>query len=85
MESYWAYAEKAETPELAADQPQAGHDHPASAAGAADSPLSYLVTHTGRVYLVTPQRQLLLMYPFEFKAEDLRSDLIYLLGQGERR
>lgn len=85
MESYWAYAEKAETPELAADQPQADHDHPASAVGAVASPPSYLVTHTGRVYLVTPQRQLLLMYPFEFKAEDLRSDLIYLLEQGERR
>lgn len=83
MESYWAYAEKAETPELAADQPQAGHEHSESAAdAAADSLPSYLVMHTGRVYLVTPQRQLLLMYPFEFNAEDLRSDLIYMLDQG---
>ncbi len=42
---------------------------------------NYLVMHTGRVYLVTPRRELLLTYPSELTAEDLQSDLIYLLKQ----
>lgn len=69
LKSYWAYAEK--------DQPlettQApGHDTTGT---------PYLVTHTGRVYLVTSQRELLLTYPTDLSADDLRSDLSYLLSQ----
>jgi protein SCO1/2 len=44
-----------------------------------DSALGYLVNHTARLYLIDPQRQLLLQYPFGFQAEDLQSDLAYLL------
>lgn len=73
MKAYWAYAEKEGAPQLAADPSQAAHRHDESSA-------NYMVTHTGRVYLVTPARELLLTYPFEFEAEELRSDLIYLLN-----
>lgn len=45
------------------------------------STAGYLVNHSARLYLVTPDQKLLLMYPFGFKAEDLRSDLAYLLSQ----
>lgn len=45
----------------------------ASAAG-------YLVNHTARVYLVGPQRELLLTYPFGFAPDALRSDLEHLLA-----
>jgi protein SCO1/2 len=48
---------------------------------ATDSSAGYLVSHSARLYLVDPQGQLLLMYPYGFKAEDLRSDLEYLLQQ----
>jgi len=46
-----------------------------------DSAAGYLVSHTSRVYLVGPERELLLTYPFGFEAEDLRSDLAHLLQQ----
>ncbi len=48
-----------------------------------DSVAAYLMSHSARLYLVTPDRELLLMYPFGFAAEDLRSDLIHLLQQQE--
>lgn len=48
---------------------------------ATDSAAGYLVSHTARLYLITPQRELLLMYPFGFEPEDLRSDLTYLIQQ----
>ncbi len=46
-----------------------------------DSSLSYLVSHTASLFLIGPQRHLLLQYPFGFTAEDLSSDLNYLLQQ----
>ena len=46
-----------------------------------DSAAGYLVSHTARLYLVSPERELLLTYPFGFESEDLRSDLTYLLQQ----
>ncbi len=46
-----------------------------------DSALGYLVSHTARLYLITPDRQILLQYPFGFAAEDLTDDLEYLLQQ----
>ncbi len=46
-----------------------------------DSAAGYLVSHTARLYLVSPNRELLLTYPFGFEPEDLRSDLAYLLQQ----
>lgn len=46
-----------------------------------DSALGYVVNHSASLYLVGPQRQLLLQYPFGFEAEDLRSDLAHLLRQ----
>lgn len=45
------------------------------------SAAGYLVSHTARVYLVTPEQELLVTYPFGFEAEDLRSDLTFLLQQ----
>ncbi|MBN1993178.1 MAG: SCO family protein [Anaerolineae bacterium] len=50
-----------------------------------DSALGYLVNHTARLYLVDPQRNLILTYPFGFTAADLRSDLAYLLRQESRQ
>jgi protein SCO1/2 len=47
-----------------------------------DSATEYLVSHTARLFLVTPDRKLLLMYPFGFQAEELHSDLVHLLDQG---
>jgi len=73
MKSFWAYAGKEENPEVAAPHSETGHGHE-------EASLDYLVNHTGRVYLVTPERELILMYPMEFKAEDLRNDLVYLLN-----
>jgi protein SCO1/2 len=73
LKSYWAYAGK--DPLLEATQVP-GHDTTGHTEAA-----PYLVTHTGRVYLVTPQRELLLTYPFDLSADDLRSDLSYLLSQ----
>ena len=46
-----------------------------------DSAAGYLVSHTARLYLVTPKGELLLTYPFGFEPEDLHSDLEYLLQQ----
>jgi protein SCO1/2 len=46
-----------------------------------DSAAGYLVSHTARLYLVTPNGELLLTYPFGFESEDLQSDLEYLLQQ----
>ncbi|MCK6625417.1 MAG: SCO family protein [Anaerolineae bacterium] len=48
---------------------------------AADSVAGYLVSHSARLFLVDADQNLLLMYPFGFEAEDLRSDLAYLLSQ----
>jgi len=48
---------------------------------ATDSAAEYLVSHTARVYLVTPEQELLMTYPFDFEADDLRSDLTHLLQQ----
>ncbi len=47
------------------------------------SAAGYLVNHTARLYLVGPDRNLLLTYPFGFEPEDLRSDLTHLLQQPE--
>ena len=47
----------------------------------ADSQMGYLVSHTANLFLVGPERQLLLQYPFGFASEDLSSDLAYLLQQ----
>lgn len=46
-----------------------------------DSAAGYLVSHTARLYLITPAGELLLTYPFGFEPEDLQSDLEYLLQQ----
>jgi protein SCO1/2 len=46
-----------------------------------DSTAGYLVSHSARVYLINPDQNLLLMYPCGFAAEDLQSDLAYLLSQ----
>jgi protein SCO1/2 len=46
-----------------------------------DSAAGYLVSHTARVYLVGPQRELIMTYPFGFESEALRDDLTYLLQQ----
>lgn len=45
------------------------------------SATEYLVSHTSRLYLVTPDRKILLMYPFGFEPEELSSDLAHLLQQ----
>lgn len=47
------------------------------------SAAGYLVNHTARVYLVSPQQELLLTYPFGFEPDDLRADLAYLLENSE--
>lgn len=48
-----------------------------------DSSVGYLVNHTGRLYLIDPQGELVLTYPFDFEPEQLRSDLEYLLQTSE--
>jgi protein SCO1/2 len=48
---------------------------------ATDSAAGYLVSHSARLFLVDPQSQLLLTYPYEFEVDHLRSDLEYLLQQ----
>lgn len=45
----------------------------------ANSQMGYLVSHTANLFLIGPQRQLLLQYPYGFASEDLSSDLTYLL------
>jgi protein SCO1/2 len=47
----------------------------------ANSAAQYLVSHTARLYLINPEQELLLMYPFGFEPDDLRSDLSHLLDQ----
>jgi protein SCO1/2 len=54
---------------VVAEKEEAGH----AAAG-------YLVNHTAHLYLVNPQRELLLTYAFGFDPADLRSDLEHLLA-----
>lgn len=76
LKSFWAYADKEQLPE-----PSAHQNHDQAAPDQAQASPAYLVMHTGRVYLVTPQRELLLTYPTEVAAEDLQSDLLYLLKQ----
>lgn len=44
-----------------------------------ESAAGYLVNHTARLYLVTPDHGLKLTYPFGFSAENLRDDLEHLL------
>lgn len=45
-----------------------------------DSQAGYLVSHTARLYLVDlKNREILLIYPFGFKPEDLKMDLTHLL------
>jgi protein SCO1/2 len=46
-----------------------------------DAATGYLMGHTARLFLVTPDRKLMLMYPNGFEPEDLRTDLTYLLQQ----
>jgi protein SCO1/2 len=43
------------------------------------SAAEYLVSHTARLYVVGPQREILLTYPFEFETEGLRRDLDHLI------
>jgi protein SCO1/2 len=47
----------------------------------ADSAAGYFMSHTSRLYLVSPNQKLLLLYPFDFEPEELRSDLTHLLQQ----
>jgi len=46
-----------------------------------NSAAGYLVNHTARLYLITPQQQLLLTYPFGFDPAGLRRDLARVLAQ----
>ena len=48
-----------------------------------DSAAGYLVSHTSRLYLLDPQGEIILTYPFGFEPDDLRADLEYLLEGGE--
>jgi protein SCO1/2 len=48
---------------------------------APNSAAGYLVSHTARLYLVNPRRELILTYTFGFEPKDLRQDLTYLLQQ----
>lgn len=41
----------------------------------------YLVSHTARLYLLTPQGNVPVSYPFDFSPDDVRQDLAYLLEQ----
>jgi len=45
-----------------------------------NSSTHYLVSHTTRLYLLTPGRNLQLTYPYGFAPEDLRADLAHLLA-----
>lgn len=47
----------------------------------ANSVAGYLVNHTARLYLISPEQKLLLTYSFGFNPKDLRSDLDHLLSQ----
>ena len=47
----------------------------------ADSALGYLVSHTAFVYLIDPQFQLRVTYPFGISASDMAADLAYLFSQ----
>ncbi|MCB9076904.1 MAG: SCO family protein [Anaerolineaceae bacterium] len=46
-----------------------------------DLSAGYLVSHTARLYLINPKRELLLTYPFDVEPADLASDLNQLLNQ----
>lgn len=46
-----------------------------------NSAAGYLVNHTARLYLLNPQQEMVLTYSFGFEADDLRSDLEYLISQ----
>jgi protein SCO1/2 len=46
-----------------------------------ESAAGYLVNHTARLYLINPEQQLFLTYPFGFSPDDLRDDLAHLLTQ----
>jgi protein SCO1/2 len=48
-----------------------------------ESSVGYLMSHTARLFLVGPQREWLLSYPFGFEPEDLRSDLAHLIAISE--
>lgn len=48
---------------------------------AEDSAAGYLVNHTARLYLLSPQQELLLTYSFGFEPDRLREDLVHLLAQ----
>jgi protein SCO1 len=76
LKSFWAYADKEQLPE-----PSAHQNHDQAVSDQAQASPAYLVMHTGRIYLVTPQRELWLTYPSDLTAEDLESDLLYLLKQ----
>jgi protein SCO1/2 len=45
------------------------------------SATGYLVAHTARLYLLNAKREIMLTYPFGFQADELHSDLVYLLQQ----
>jgi protein SCO1 len=74
MKPFWAYAEKEKPAASTSDQSHANHNPE-------DQTAAYLVAHIGRVYVVNPKREMILMYPAEFKAEDLGDDLVQLLKQ----
>jgi len=47
------------------------------------STAAYLVNHTARLYLLNPEQELILSYPFEFDVNDLRNDLTILFESQE--
>lgn len=56
-------------------QPFGAYSEKAEASGAAGR---YLVNHTARLYLLNPEQELILSYPFDFDVNDLRTDLTIL-------
>lgn len=46
-----------------------------------NSKSDYLVSHTAKLFLLNANHEILLTYPFDFKPEDLSSDLTYLLSK----
>ena len=50
----------------------------AEKAEASSSEAGYLVNHTARLYLLNPEQELIVSYPFEFDVDDLRNDLTIL-------
>ncbi len=47
-----------------------------------NSTTGYLVSHTARLYLLNPNNEILMLYPFGFPPEDLASDISALLAEG---